>query len=152
MPAFRLISFILIFMLFASACAKAESDITISNAWARATAPGQQVAAAYMSLKSEQGATLIKAESNLAGTIELHSMTMENDVMKMRMLNELQIPAGKTVNLEPGGYHLMLFDLKQPLNAGQTAEFKLHFRTKAGSTQSMTLSLPIKTSPHQAAH
>lgn len=146
MPALRFISFILIFML--SACAKAESGIIISNAWARATAPGQQVAAAYMSLKSEQGATLIKAESDLAGTIELHSMTMENDVMKMRMLNELPLPAGKTVNLEPGGYHLMLFDLKQPLNAGQTAKFKLHLRTTAGNTQSMTLSLPIKTSPH----
>ena len=146
MSVSRLALFILVLVF--TACAKAESDIIISNAWAKATVPGQQVAAAYMSLRSKEGATLVKAESNLAGTTELHSMTMENDVMKMRMLKELPIPAGKTVNLEPGGYHLMLFDLKQPLEAGKNAELKLHFRTNAGNMQSMTLNLPIKTSAH----
>lgn len=143
---FRSICFTLFFTLAASA--HADDDISIAEAWARATAPGQKVAAAYMRLTSHEGATLIKAESNLAGVVEIHSMTMENDVMKMRMLEELVLPAGKTVSLEPGGYHLMLFDLKQPLDAGKQAEFNLHFRTKAGVIKHMSITLPIKTSAH----
>ncbi len=131
-----------------AACAEADSDITISNAWARSTAPGQKVAAAYMDLLSKEGATLVKAECNLAGSVEIHSMTMENDVMKMRMLEELGMPAGKTVSLEPGGYHLMLFNLKQPLEAGKEAKFTLHFKTMSGEAKSMALTLPIKTSAH----
>lgn len=128
-----------------SACAMADNDISISNAWARATAPGQKVAAAYMDLSSKAGATLIKAESDLAGVVEIHSMTMENDVMKMRMLDTLELPAGKTVSLAPGGYHLMLFDLKQSLDAGKSTDFKLHFKTKAGDTKILSVTLPIKT-------
>ena len=128
-----------------SACAMADNDISISNAWARATAPGQKVAAAYMDLTSKNGATLIKAETNIAGIVEIHSMTMENDVMKMRMLEVLELPAGKTVSLAPGGYHLMLFDLKQSLDAGKSTDFKLHFRTKAGDTKTLSVTLPIKT-------
>lgn len=146
MMIFRSICFTLFFTL--AACAKADSDITISDAWARATAPGQKVAAAYMNLLSKEGATLVKAESNLAGSVEIHSMTMENDVMKMRMLDELVMPAGKIVSLEPGGNHLMLFNLKQPLDAGKEAEFKLYFRTGAGETKSMSVIMPIKTSAH----
>lgn len=127
-----------------SACAVAENDISISNAWARATAPGQKVAAAYMDLSSKEGATLVKAETSIAGIVEIHSMTMENDVMKMRMLNELVLPAGQTVSLAPSGYHLMLFDLKQSLDAGQSAAFKLHFKTKSGETRIISVDLPIK--------
>ena len=99
MQLFRSLCFSLLFAL--AACAQADSDITISEAWARATAPGQKVAAAYMNLSSKQGATLVSAECDLAGSVEIHTMTMENDVMKMRMLDELALPAGKTVSLAP---------------------------------------------------
>lgn len=136
------------FFFTISACAVAEGDISISNAWTRATAPGQKVAAAYMDLTSKDGATLVKAETSVAGIVEIHSMTMKNDVMKMRMLNELALPAGQTVNLAPGGYHLMLFDLQQSLDAGQSAEFKLHFKTKAGDIKIMTVNLPVKPRAH----
>jgi periplasmic copper chaperone A len=146
MKILRTVFFTLFFTM--SACAVAESDISISDAWARATAPGQKVAAAYMDLSSKEGATLVKVETSIAGIVEIHSMTMENDVMKMRMLNELALPAGETVNLAPGGYHLMLFDLQQPLDAGQSAEFKLHFRTKAGDAKILTVNLPIKPRAH----
>ena len=141
MKIFRTLCFTLLLAL--TACAEADQDISISNAWARATAPGQQVAAAYMSLLSKQGTSLIKAESDLATTVEIHSMTMENDVMKMRMLEALPLPAGTTVNLEPGGYHLMLFGLKQALKVGEEAEFKLYFKNRAGETNSMTVKLPV---------
>lgn len=146
MKILRTVLFTLFFTI--SACAVAESDISISNAWARATAPGQKVAAAYMDLTSKEGATLVKAETSVAGIVEIHSMTMENDVMKMRMLNELTLSAGETVNLAPGGYHLMLFDLHQSLDAGQYAEFRLHFKTKSGDIKIMTVNLPVKPRAH----
>lgn len=142
MNLFRSVMFSLFFAI--SACAVAENDISISNAWARATAPGQKVAAAYMDLSSKDGATLVKAETNVAGIVEIHTMTMENDVMKMRMLNELALPAGETVSLAPGGYHLMLFDLQQSLDVGQSAKFKLHFKTKDSETKIISVDLPIK--------
>jgi copper(I)-binding protein len=144
MKTFRSLCFTFFFAL--AACAQADNDITISDAWARATAPGQKVAAAYMNLSSKQGAALIRAECDLAGSVEIHSMTMENDVMKMRMLEELALPAGKTVSLAPGGFHLMLFNLKQPLDAGKQAKFTLHFRTDAGEDKSIDITMPIKTS------
>jgi len=144
MKTFRSLCFTFFFAL--AACAQADNDITISDAWARATAPGQKVAAAYMNLSSKQGAALIRAECDLAGSVEIHSMTMENDVMKMRMLEELALPAGKTVSLAPGGFHLMLFNLKQPLDAGKQAKFTLHFRTDAGKEKSIDITMPIKTS------
>jgi len=144
MKIFRSLCFTLSFVL--AACAQADNDITISDAWTRATAPGQKVAAAYMNLTSKEDAALIGAECDLAGSVEIHSMTMENDVMKMRMMEELELPAGKTVSLAPGGFHLMLFNLKQPLDAGKEAKFTLHFRTAAGETKSIKVTMPIKTS------
>jgi len=144
MKIFRSLCFTLFFVL--AACAQADNDITISDSWARATAPGQKVAAAYMNLSSKEGAALISAECDLAGSVEIHSMTMENDVMKMRMMEELELPAGKTVSLTSGGYHLMLFNLKQPLDAGKEAKFTLHFRTAAGEAKSIKVTMPIKTS------
>lgn len=146
MQLFRSLCFSLLFAL--AACAQADSDITISEAWARATAPGQKVAAAYMNLSSKQGATLVSAECDLAGSVEIHTMTMENDVMKMRMLDELALPAGKTVSLAPGGLHLMLFNLKQPLDAGKEASFTLNFRSASGEQKQIRVTLPIKTSAH----
>ena len=91
---------------------------------------------------------MIRAESSLAEVVEIHSMTMENDVMKMRMLEELPIPAGQTVLLEPGGYHLMLFDLKQPLEAGKSGMFTLHFKSAKGETSSIKLEVPIRARAH----
>lgn len=146
MHLFRSLCFSLFFAL--AACAQADADITISEAWVRATAPGQKVAAAYMSLSSKQGATLMSAECDLAGSVEIHTMTMENDVMKMRMLDQLVLPAGKTVSLAPGGLHLMMFDLKQPLDAGKQANFTLNFKSANDEVKQIRIVLPIKTSAH----
>ncbi|HEY8353641.1 MAG TPA: copper chaperone PCu(A)C [Methylophilaceae bacterium] len=142
MQAFRNLSFML--FLMSAACAQATDDIAVRDAWVRATAPGQQVAAAYMDLSSLQGTTLVGAECDIAGIVEIHEMTMKNDVMKMRMLKELALPAGETVRLAPGGLHLMLFDLKQPLNAGSKAECVLRFRNAQGETANIRATLPVK--------
>ncbi|HLD09938.1 MAG TPA: copper chaperone PCu(A)C [Methylophilaceae bacterium] len=138
----RILGFFIITLL--ASCTQVGNDVVISDAWVRATAPGQEVGAAYMTLQSTRDITLIKTESAAAGSVEIHSMTMSNGVMKMRKMDTLPLSAGKPAKLEPGGFHLMLFDLKKPLKAGEQVEFALHFKDNAGKTSEMKLSVPIK--------
>jgi len=109
-----------------------QDMVTIENAWARPTNKGQEVGAAYMTLSSKQDATLLKAQSDVTKNVEIHSMSMEKGVMKMRMLKTLPLSAGKPYKLEPGGFHLMLFDLKKPLTEGDQVIFELTFKNKSG--------------------
>ena len=111
-------------LLFAS-IAQAKENIQVSEAWARATVPGQEVSGAFFSVKSLRPAQLIKVESSIAGNVEIHSMTMKNGVMEMRKLENLALPAGKLVKLAPGELHLMLLDIKQQLKPGDKVPLKL---------------------------
>jgi copper(I)-binding protein len=122
----------------------AETNVTITDSWVRENAPGQSVGAAYMTLNSPQDSTLVYVETPAAGAVEIHSMQMENNVMKMRMLEELPLKAGKPEKLAPGGFHLMLFDLAQPLKAGENVDFKLCFKDKVGNITHQNVILPIK--------
>ena len=126
-----------------SAC-EANHSVAVLDAWARANAPGQTVGAAYMTLISAQDSTMVKVESDIAGTVQIHSMSMDNGVMKMRMLEELPLPAGKAEKLAPGGFHLMLFDLKKPLTAGESVKLTLTFRGNAGKVTQQVVTLPVK--------
>jgi periplasmic copper chaperone A len=144
MSIFRILGFLLITLLVS--CTQAENGVKISNAWVRATAPGQEVGAAYMTLQSPSDTVLIKTESSAAGSVEIHSMTMNNGVMQMRKMDTLPLAAGKPVELAPSGFHLMLFDLKKPLKAGEQVEFTLHLKDSAGKASTMKLSVPIKAS------
>jgi copper(I)-binding protein len=121
------------------------TEVKISDSWVRENAPGQSVGAAYMTLNSPQDSTLVYVETPAAGSVEIHSMSMENNVMKMRMLKELPLKAGKPEKLAPGGFHLMLLDLKSPLKAGENAAFKLCFKDKAGEITHQNVMLPIKS-------
>jgi periplasmic copper chaperone A len=123
----------------------AQAEVKISDAWVRATAPGQDIAAAYMNLNSASASTLFYVESASADTVEIHSMSMQNGVMKMRMLEQLELQPNKTEKLAPGGFHLMLFGLKAPLQEGQKVDFTLCFKDKAGKITHQKVSLPVKT-------
>jgi periplasmic copper chaperone A len=125
--------------------ADTRTDVKITDSWVRENAPGQSVGAAYMTLNSPQDSTLVYVETPAAGTVEIHSMQMENDVMKMRMLEELPLKAGKPEKLAPGGFHLMLFDLKTPLKAGEKLDFKLCFKDKAGEITHQNIIVPVKS-------
>jgi len=94
------------------ACGKQAPEINIADNWVRATAEGQEVGAAYMTITSASDTSLIKVESSVSDSVEIHSMSMENGVMKMRMLEQLDLKAGTPSKLVLGGSHLMLFDLK----------------------------------------
>ena len=105
-------------------------DIQVENAWARATAPGQDAAGVDLTITSKQAATLIGVSSTACKTVELHSMTMPHDggMMKMREVETIALPAGKPVNLRAGGYHLMMTGLKAPLKAGVSVPLTLRFK------------------------
>lgn len=140
----RFILLSLIALLSVSASAAEATQVTVQNAWVRATSPGQKVGAAYMTLTHNQNTTFVGAYADIAGNIEIHSMEMKNNVMKMRMVDELPIVAGKPTTLAPSGLHLMLFDLKKPLKAGENAELTLCFKDKNGVITHQTMTMPIK--------
>jgi copper(I)-binding protein len=127
-----------------SSCGKPSPSVQISDNWVRATEDGQDVGAAYMTLTSNTDTTLTSVESSVSDSIEIHSMTMDNGVMKMRMLDELALKAGKPTELAPGGYHLMLFDLKKALKAGEEVSFTLHFKDAQGKETVLNVNSPIK--------
>jgi periplasmic copper chaperone A len=109
--------------------------IKIEDAYTRATVPGQQVAGGFMKIENK-GATdqLISASSPVAGEVQLHEMAMDGNVMKMRQVKDIAIPAGGAVELKPGGLHLMFMNIKAPLTAGETVPVKLKF-AKAGDVE-----------------
>ena len=110
-------------------------NLQIENAYTRATAPGQQVAGGFMKIENRGAADqLISASSPAAGEVQLHEMAMEGNVMKMRQLKDIPVPAGGAVELKPGGLHLMFMNIKTPLAAGETVPVKLKF-AKAGEVE-----------------
>lgn len=118
-------------------------DIVVSQAWSRATPRGARIGGGYLTIENRGGAPdrLVGATAEIAGKVEVHEMSMDNGVMKMRPLPAgLAIDPGKTVTLAPGGYHLMMTDLKAPLKEGDTVPVTLEFE-KAGK---VTLSLDVE--------
>ena len=111
-----------------SLCSMAAlAQITVKDPWVRATVPQQQATGAFMQLTAPADSTLVEVKSSAAGIVEIHEMKMANNVMKMRAVDGLELPAGKTVELKPGGYHVMLMDLKAQVKAGDTVPLTLVF-------------------------
>ena len=124
----RLILALGLLALVAIHAAAQPAGVRAEQPWARATAPRQTVGGMYVTLISPVDDRLVGASSPVAGHAEVHEMTMEGNVMRMRELTGgLRLPAGKAVALAPGGLHLMLVDLKQPLAAGQVIPVQLRF-------------------------
>ena len=130
-----------------TASARAEDvkagDLVISQAWSRATPSGAKIAGGYLTIENKGAAPdrLVGGGGDVAGRVEIHEMAMDNGVMKMRPLDKgLAIEPGKTVKFAPGGYHLMLMDIKQPLKQGDKVPVTLEFE-KAGK---VTVSLDVQ--------
>ena len=110
-------------------------SIKVENAYTRATAPGQQVAGGFLKIENKGAADqLVSASSTVAGEVQLHEMSMEGNVMKMRQVKDIPVPANGSVELKPGGLHLMFMNIKAPLAAGETVTVKLKF-AKAGEVE-----------------
>jgi copper(I)-binding protein len=103
----------------------AAAQVTVGEPWIRSTVPQQMSTGAFMQLKSAKDAKLIEVRSTVAGVVEIHEMKMENNVMRMRAVQSVVLPAGRTVELKPGGYHVMMMDLKQQLKEGDVVPVTL---------------------------
>jgi len=114
---------ILAAMLFAAPAVHAQ--VEIAEPWVRATVPEQKVTGAFMKITSKADAKLVDARTPLAGRTEIHEMTMDGDTMKMRQIPNLPLPAGVTVELKPGGFHVMLFELTAQAKEGDTVPLTL---------------------------
>jgi len=112
-------------LVLLAAAAAAHGQVEVRAAWVRGTVDGQTTAGAYMQLTSDRRASLLGAESPAARSAEIHEMKMDGNVMRMRAVPRLELPPGKTVELKPGGYHMMLVDLKRPLKKGDLVPIRL---------------------------
>lgn len=122
----------------------ASAQTAVKDPWVRGTVPQQKATGAFMQLTSAQGGKLVSASSPVAGVVEIHEMTMEGNVMKMRAIPGLELPAGKAVELKPGGFHVMLMDLKQPLKAGETVPVTLVVDGRDGKRETIEVKAPVK--------
>lgn len=128
----------------AGAATAACAQVSVSDAWVRGTVAGQKATGAFMQLKSSADTALVSAASPVAAVVEIHEMKMDAGVMKMSAVRSLAVPAGKTTELKPGGYHVMLMELRQPLKEGETVPVTLNFEDKAGRKQSVEVKAAVK--------
>ena len=116
----------------------------VVDPWARATVQGQKATGAFMKITAKDNAKLVGASSPVAGVVEVHEMKMDKDIMKMAALpNGLDLPAGKAVELKPGGYHVMLMDLKAPLAKDTTIPLTLTVQDAKGVKSTVELKLLV---------
>lgn len=120
------------------------AQVTVTAPWIRATVPQAKAAGAFMQLQSAQDARLLEVRSSVAGIAEVHQMEMVGQTMKMHAVPGVDLPAGKTLHLAPGGYHIMLMDLKRQLKEGQTVPLTLVVQAKGKKPQTIEVAVPVK--------
>jgi len=136
--------------LMVAASAHAQTNVSVKDAWVRATVPTQKATGAFMQLQAAKDSKFVSASSPLTPNVEVHEMAMQGDVMRMRQVQSLDLPAGKTVELKPGGYHIMLLNLKAQVKEGETVPFTLVFEGKDGKRETVEIKAPVKSLTSQA--
>ncbi|MGZ8993686.1 MAG: copper chaperone PCu(A)C [Burkholderiaceae bacterium] len=127
-----------------TAHAQRSAAIDVKSAWARPTVAGQTGTGAFMHLMSKDGARLLGASSDVAGVVEIHEMAMEGNVMRMRPIRNLDLPPGSTVELKPGGHHMMLMDLKRPLATGEKIKVDLRLETREKKLVTQPIEIEVR--------
>ena len=120
----------------------------VTDAWVRLPPPGAQIVAAYLTIESQQALSLSHVTSPSAETVEIHTMSMHNGMMKMRQIPVLALEAGKPVKLEPGGLHLMLINPKQALKEGDTVQLVLNFKQGKRVAGAVDVQATVKAPAH----
>lgn len=122
----------------------AQADLKIEDPWVRATVPHQKVTGAFMRLTASDDAKLVAAGSPVAGAVEIHEMVMEKEVMKMRPVAAVSLPAGQTVELKPGAHHVMLLDLRKPLQPGDLVPLVLTVEGRDGKRETLDVKAVVR--------
>jgi copper(I)-binding protein len=147
----RKLDLALLLMAFSTLVA---ADVTVKEPWARGTVVGQTASGAFMELTASENAALLEASSPVAGVVEVHEMSLDNGVMKMRAVPRLDLPAGKPVTLRPGGYHIMLMDLKKQLKKGESVPLTLRIEGKDKKLSTIEVKAEVRelTAPPMLDH
>lgn len=138
-----------------SGAAWAHADaahVTAEGAWARMTVVGQQASGAFVRLTAQEPLRLVGVESPAAALGEIHEMAMDGDVMRMRAIDGLDLPQGQTVELKPGGHHIMLQQLKGPLVLDTQVPVTLVFQDAQGQVSRLHLQVPVRRMAAGAGH
>lgn len=125
--------------------APALAQVVIKEPWVRATVAKQTATGAFMQITAATDTKLVDVKSSAAGIVEIHEMKLENNVMKMRAVDDVALPAGKMVELKPGGYHVMLMDLKVQVKTGDTIPLTLVFEGKDKKRETLELKAPARS-------
>jgi copper(I)-binding protein len=120
------------------------AQVTVTAPWVRATVAQQSSTGAFMQLKSAKAVKLVSVSTPVAGIVEVHEMAMDGQVMRMRAVPALELPADKTVELKPGGYHVMLMDLKGQVKAGDTVPLTLVFEGADQKRETVQVKATVK--------
>lgn len=156
MSSSRFLSALLLATAFVAVPASAQ--LKASDAWIRATAPGQTTAAVYVRLQSSEAVSVVGVSSPVAKSAAVHETTNEGGVSKMRDVKSLDVPKGGTLEMKPNGHHVMLMDLTHPLKPGEQVPLTLTVRDAHGKTSTLDVSasvLPLTTlgtEPHRHTH
>jgi copper(I)-binding protein len=137
------VNILMLFAVFASVPA-ALADVTVSNAWVRGMVKGQTDTGAYMTLTSTEATTLVGASSPSIKGVEIHEMMMHGDMMMMRPIKSVDVPANKTIEFKQNGYHIMLTGVAKPLVKGQKVPLRLTFRNKAGVQSTVEVQAEVR--------
>lgn len=130
-----------------AATAASSPPVQVTDSWARATVQGQKATGAFMKLTAKENLKLVGVSSPVAGVTEIHEMKMDKDVMKMSAIASLDLPAGQAVELKPGGYHVMLMDLKQSLAKDAFVPVTLQLQDAKGKKSQLELKVPVLLQP-----
>jgi len=122
----------------------ASAQVVVHEPWVRATVANQQASGAFMQLNASRNMKLVEARSPVAAQVEIHQMTMDHDVMKMRPVKFVPLPAGKPVALEPGSYHIMLLGLKKQIRPGDVVPLTIVIEGEDGQRQSIEVKAPAR--------
>lgn len=144
--------FLAALLLASLASPRLAGAVEVERAWARATLPAQMASGAYMTVTSAKPARIVGVSTPVAGVAHLHHMSMQGSTMKMDAVDALDLPAGKAIELKPGGYHVMLMDLKQPLQKGDRFPLTLRIEGADRRISEQTVSVEVRDAPPTAHH
>lgn len=131
-------------LTLAALAGAAHAQVEVQDAWIRGMVAPQDTTGAFMRIISKSDARLVGIRTPAAGMADIHQTTMQGGVMRMRPVKAIELPAGKPVELKPGGYHVMLMHVARPLKEGERVPLTLIVETAAGKRESVTVQVPVK--------
>ncbi|WP_026434259.1 copper chaperone PCu(A)C [Paracidovorax oryzae] len=140
----RILSSSLVAIAALASLAAHGQTATVQDAWVRATVPQQKATGAFMKITAAKPMKLVGVKSPAAPVAEIHEMQLQDNVMKMRAVEKLDLPAGQAVELKPGGYHVMLMDLARPVKAGDTVPLQLVLEGADGQRQTVDVQASVR--------